>query len=133
MTLAALILTASLMLFVAGMQLSAFFSGSETGFYRVSQLQLTLQKQLGDPTDRLCRKTGVVRRHNTSRKQRGKLSHHAGDRAVRCRGQWPFRTVRWCGDYGHSDPRPGGLRVWRAHTQEPVLSGPTVTVYTAEV
>lgn len=36
------------LLFVAGIRLSAFFSGSETGFYRVSTLQLTLQKQRGD-------------------------------------------------------------------------------------
>ena len=48
----ALILAASLLLFLAGMQLSAFFSGSETGFYRVSQLQLALQRQQGDPVAR---------------------------------------------------------------------------------
>jgi putative hemolysin len=48
----AVVLAVSLLLFVTGMQLSAFFSGSETGFYRVSQLQLTLQKQQGDPTAR---------------------------------------------------------------------------------
>lgn len=36
------------LLFVVGIRLSAFFSGSETGFYRVSTLQLTLQKQRGD-------------------------------------------------------------------------------------
>lgn len=35
-------------LFMVGLRLSAFFSGSETGFYRVSTLQLTLQKQRGD-------------------------------------------------------------------------------------
>lgn len=35
-------------LFIIGLRLSAFFSGSETGFYRVSTLQLTLQKQRGD-------------------------------------------------------------------------------------
>ena len=52
MILSALILAASFILFVAGMQLSAFFSGSETGFYRVSQLQLTLHKQQGDPAAR---------------------------------------------------------------------------------
>lgn len=50
--LTALVLSASLALFVIGMHLSAFFSGSETGFYRVSQLQLTLQKQQGDATAR---------------------------------------------------------------------------------
>lgn len=36
------------LLFAIGLRLSAFFSGSETGFYRVSTLQLTLQKQRGD-------------------------------------------------------------------------------------
>ena len=47
-------MTASAILFMAmltfffGLKLSAFFSGSETGFYRVSTLQLTLQKQRGD-------------------------------------------------------------------------------------
>lgn len=45
-------LAVALLLFLAGMQMSAFFSGSETGFYRVSQLQLTLQKQHGDTTAR---------------------------------------------------------------------------------
>ena len=34
----------AVLLFFAGIRLSAFFSGSETGFYRVSTLQLTLQK-----------------------------------------------------------------------------------------
>lgn len=48
----ALILAASFILFLTGMQLSAFFSGSETGFYRVSRLQLTMQKQHGDPIAR---------------------------------------------------------------------------------
>lgn len=43
-----LILFFSLMLFFVGVRLSAFFSGSETGFYRVSTLQLTLSKQRGD-------------------------------------------------------------------------------------
>jgi putative hemolysin len=38
----------SVLLFIVGMRLSAFFSGSETGFYRVSTLQVTLQKQSGD-------------------------------------------------------------------------------------
>ncbi|MEO2033657.1 MAG: DUF21 domain-containing protein [Planctomycetaceae bacterium] len=52
MIITALILSASFALFLAGMQLSAFFSGSETGFYRVSRLQLTLQKQQGDPVAR---------------------------------------------------------------------------------
>lgn len=48
----ALVMATSFLLFLAGMQLSAFFSGSETGFYRVSQLQLNLQKQQGDPIAR---------------------------------------------------------------------------------
>ena len=38
----------SMLLFFYGLKLSAFFSGSETGFYRVSTLQLTLEKQRGD-------------------------------------------------------------------------------------
>ncbi|MCH2202531.1 MAG: CNNM domain-containing protein [Fuerstiella sp.] len=47
-----LILFASFALFLTGMQLSAFFSGSETGFYRVSRLQLTLLQQQGDDAAR---------------------------------------------------------------------------------
>ncbi|MCA9083526.1 MAG: DUF21 domain-containing protein [Planctomycetaceae bacterium] len=42
-------LFAAAFLFLAGLRLSAFFSGSETGFYRVSTLQLALQKQRGEP------------------------------------------------------------------------------------
>lgn len=38
----------AMLLFFYGVRLSAFFSGSETGFYRVSTLQLTLEKQRGD-------------------------------------------------------------------------------------
>lgn len=38
----------ALLVFFVGLRLSGFFSGSETGFYRVSTLQLTLQKQRGD-------------------------------------------------------------------------------------
>lgn len=38
----------ALLLLFYGLKLSAFFSGSETGFYRVSTLQLTLEKQRGD-------------------------------------------------------------------------------------
>ena len=38
----------AVLIFFIGLKLSAFFSGSETGFYRVSTLQLTLQKQRGD-------------------------------------------------------------------------------------
>lgn len=41
-------LFAAMLFFFFGLKLSAFFSGSETGFYRVSTLQLTLQKQRGD-------------------------------------------------------------------------------------
>ncbi len=47
MTFSVTIFVASL-LFFYGLKLSAFFSGSETGFYRVSTLQLTLEKQRGD-------------------------------------------------------------------------------------
>lgn len=38
----------AVLLFIVGIRLSAFFSGSETGFYRVSTLQVTLEKQRGD-------------------------------------------------------------------------------------
>ena len=55
MILSALILATAFVTFLVGMQLSAFFSGSETGFYRVSQLQLALQRQQGDRASRrLC-------------------------------------------------------------------------------
>lgn len=43
-----MLLFCAVLLFLVGLKLSAFFSGSETGFYRVSTLQLTLQKQRGD-------------------------------------------------------------------------------------
>jgi len=43
-----LTLFVAMLIFFLGLKLSAFFSGSETGFYRVSTLQLTLQKQRGD-------------------------------------------------------------------------------------
>lgn len=36
-------------LFVVGVRLSAFFSGSETGFYRVSFLRLSIDAHTGDP------------------------------------------------------------------------------------
>lgn len=45
---APVILFFALLIFLFGLRLSAFFSGSETGFYRVSTLQLTLEKQRGD-------------------------------------------------------------------------------------
>ncbi len=38
------------MLFLLGLRLSAFFSGVETGFYRVSFLRLTIDAQAGDKT-----------------------------------------------------------------------------------
>ncbi|MCR9197956.1 MAG: DUF21 domain-containing protein [Planctomycetaceae bacterium] len=38
----------ALLIFFLGLRLSGFFSGSETGFYRVSTLQVTLQKQRGE-------------------------------------------------------------------------------------
>jgi putative hemolysin len=47
-----LILAASLALFVLGVQLSAFFSGSETGFYRVSFLRLSIDAHAGDTAAR---------------------------------------------------------------------------------
>ena len=60
MILSALILAGSVVLFLIGMQLSAFFSGSETGFYRVSHLQLALQQQQGDA---VARRLGTFLRH----------------------------------------------------------------------
>lgn len=44
----AMLLFLSGLLFFYGVRLSSYFSGSETGFYRVSTLQLTLEKQRGD-------------------------------------------------------------------------------------
>lgn len=38
----------SILLFLAGLRLSFFFSGCETGFYRVSPLQLSIRAQQGD-------------------------------------------------------------------------------------
>ncbi len=52
MTSSVILLGSALLLFYIGMYLSAFFSGSETGFYRVSSLQLTLRSQHGDTTSR---------------------------------------------------------------------------------
>lgn len=43
-----LTLAASIALFVLGVRLSAFFSGSETGFYRVSFLRLSIDAHAGD-------------------------------------------------------------------------------------
>lgn len=42
------LLIAALLLFIAGVWLSAFFSGSETGFYRVSFLRLSIDAHAGD-------------------------------------------------------------------------------------
>lgn len=42
------LLLAAVVLFLLGLQLSAFFSGSETGFYRVSFLRLSIDAQAGD-------------------------------------------------------------------------------------
>ena len=42
------IMTQALLLFAAGMFLSAFFSGAETGFYRVTRLRLLLDSLSGD-------------------------------------------------------------------------------------
>lgn len=41
------------MLFIVGLFLSAFFSGSETGFYRVARVRLLLDGLDGDPVSRL--------------------------------------------------------------------------------
>ncbi len=43
------LLFAMFVLFPVGLRLSAFFSGSETGFYRVSIPRLTIDAQAGDP------------------------------------------------------------------------------------
>ena len=43
-----LMMLIGLLLFVAGIQLSFFFSGCETGFYRVSPLQLSIRAHQGD-------------------------------------------------------------------------------------
>ena len=43
-----LTLAGSLALFILGVRLSAFFSGSETGFYRVSFLRLSIDAHAGD-------------------------------------------------------------------------------------
>lgn len=44
-----ILLAAAGSLFVVGVRLSAFFSGSETGFYRVSFLRLSIDAHTGDP------------------------------------------------------------------------------------
>lgn len=38
-----------ILLFLFGLRLSAFFSGSETGFYRISPLRLSIDAHAGDP------------------------------------------------------------------------------------
>jgi len=43
-----LTITAAVLLFLAGVRLSAFFSGSETGFYRISFLRLSIDAHSGD-------------------------------------------------------------------------------------
>ena len=45
-------LAAAIALFVVGVRLSAFFSGSETGFYRVSFLRLSIDAHAGDSVAR---------------------------------------------------------------------------------
>lgn len=47
-----LTLTGAVALFVIGVRLSAFFSGSETGFYRVSFLRLSIDAHAGDTVAR---------------------------------------------------------------------------------
>jgi CBS domain containing-hemolysin-like protein len=46
------VITASLILFAVGLGLSAFFSGSETGFYRVARVRLLLDGLEGDYVSR---------------------------------------------------------------------------------
>ena len=43
---------AAMLLFVLAVRMSAFFSGSETGFYRLSRIRLSLEAQAGDPVAR---------------------------------------------------------------------------------
>src|SRR6056300_1297885 len=38
----------TMLLFLVGLRLSAFFSGVETGFYRISVLRLNIDSQAGD-------------------------------------------------------------------------------------
>jgi putative hemolysin len=45
-----LMFAGAVVLFIAGCRLSAFFSGSETGFYRVSFLRLSIDAHTGDAT-----------------------------------------------------------------------------------
>ena len=42
----------AILLFIAGMLLSGFFSGSETGLYRVTRVRLALDGMTGDPVSR---------------------------------------------------------------------------------
>ena len=48
MMLPALTMFVSVLLFIVGIRLSFFFSGSETGFYRISPLQLSIRVHQGD-------------------------------------------------------------------------------------
>jgi len=48
----ALQFTGALLLFLVGLRLSAFFSGGETGFYRMSYLRLSIDAHAGDPIAR---------------------------------------------------------------------------------
>ena len=51
----------ALVLFVVGVFLSAFFSGSETGFYRATRVRLTMDAISGDNQVRLTDTEGQVR------------------------------------------------------------------------
>ena len=42
----------AVLLFIIGLSLSAFFSGSETGFYRVTRWRLVLESREGDAVAR---------------------------------------------------------------------------------
>jgi putative hemolysin len=48
----AFLLAAAVVLFFLGLRLSAFFSGCETGFYRISTMQLLIRSQQGDAAAR---------------------------------------------------------------------------------
>ena len=47
---ATFVVICSVTLFLVGLRLSAFFSGSETGFYRVNFLRVSIDAQAGEPT-----------------------------------------------------------------------------------
>ena len=55
------ILIGATALFLIGLRLSAFFSGSETGFYRASFLRLSIEANAGDAVARACDREHTTR------------------------------------------------------------------------